>query len=93
MGMITDRNTPQFHQLSGCLVSDDHAGQEARCRGPGLAWLHVVYGCEAGRGVLPIYLKRRWRRLMVEKLTLNDLATALVDIPTVSMPIACSLKM
>jgi hypothetical protein len=29
---------------------------------------------------------------MVEKLTLNDLATALVDIPAVSMPIAQSLK-
>jgi hypothetical protein len=29
---------------------------------------------------------------MVEKLTLNDLATALMDIPTVSMPIARSLK-
>ena len=29
---------------------------------------------------------------MVEKLTLNYLATALVDIPAVSMPIAPSLK-
>jgi hypothetical protein len=29
---------------------------------------------------------------MVEKLTLNSLATALVDIPAVSMPIALSLK-
>jgi hypothetical protein len=29
---------------------------------------------------------------MVEKLTLNSLATALVDIPAVSMPIAPSLK-
>jgi proteasome lid subunit RPN8/RPN11 len=27
---------------------------------------------------------------MVEKITLNDLATALVDIPAVSVPIACS---
>ncbi len=33
-----------------------------------------------------------WRRLMVEKLTFNLRATALVDIPSVSMPIACSLK-
>ncbi len=29
---------------------------------------------------------------MVEKLTFNSQATALVDIPAVSMPIACSLK-
>ena len=28
---------------------------------------------------------------MVEKLTLNSLATALVDIPAVGMPITCSL--
>jgi hypothetical protein len=33
---------------------------------------------------------RRW--LMVEKLTFNFLATALVDIPAVSMPMPCSLK-
>jgi hypothetical protein len=37
-GFITNRNTPQFHQLSGWLV----AGEEARYGGPGLAWLHVV---------------------------------------------------
>jgi hypothetical protein len=35
---------PQFNQLSGWLVSDDPAG----CGGPGLTWLHVVCGCEAG---------------------------------------------
>jgi hypothetical protein len=29
---------------------------------------------------------------MVEKLTVNSMATALVDIPAVSMPIAHSLK-
>ena len=38
----------QFHQLSGWLVSDDTASAEARCGGPGLAWLHMVCGCEAG---------------------------------------------
>jgi hypothetical protein len=27
---------------------DDHAGEEAACGGPGLAWLQVVCGCEAG---------------------------------------------
>jgi hypothetical protein len=37
-------------------------------------------------------LKQHWRRLMVEKLTLNSLATALVDIPAVCMPIVLSLK-
>ena len=31
-------------------------------------------------------------RLLVRKLTLNSLATALVDIPAVSMPITCSLN-
>ncbi len=42
--------------------------------------------------VLPNSLKRFWRRLMVEKWTLNSRATALVDIPAVRMPIARSLK-
>ncbi len=43
-------------------------------------------------GVQQNYLKRLWRRLMVEKWTFNSQATALVDIPAVSMPIAHSLK-
>ncbi len=42
--------------------------------------------------VLPNSLKCLWRRLMVEKLTFNSRATALVDIPAVSMPIARTLK-
>ncbi len=42
--------------------------------------------------VLPNSLKRLWRWLMVEKWTFNSQATALVDIPAVSMPIARSLK-
>ncbi len=42
--------------------------------------------------VLPNSLKCLWRWLMVEKLTFNSRATALVDIPAVSMPIARSLK-
>ena len=33
-------------------------------------------------------ISRHWRWLMVEKGTFNYLATALVDIPPVSMPIA-----
>ncbi len=42
--------------------------------------------------VLPNSLKRLWRRFMVEKWTFNSRATALVDTPAVSMPIARSLK-
>jgi hypothetical protein len=38
------------------------------------------------------FSKQHWRRLMVEKSTLHFLATALVDIPAVSMPNICSLK-
>ncbi len=37
-----------LQQLSGWLVSDDLGGEDARCGGPGLVWLHVVCGCEAG---------------------------------------------
>ena len=40
--------------------------------------------------VLPNSLKQHWRRLMVQKLTFNFLATALVNILAVSMPI-CTL--
>jgi hypothetical protein len=43
-------------------------------------------------GVLPNSQKQSWRWLMVEKWTLNNLATALMDIPAVSMPIARPLK-
>jgi hypothetical protein len=46
-GCITDKNTPPFHQLSGWLDSDNPAGEEARCGGPGLVSLHMVCGCEA----------------------------------------------
>ena len=37
---------PQFH-LSGWQVADHPVDEEAECGGPGLAWLHVVCGCEA----------------------------------------------
>ncbi len=37
-----------LQQLSGWLVSDDLGGEDAGCEGPGLVWLHVVCGCEAG---------------------------------------------
>ncbi len=38
----------QTEQLSGWLDSDDLGGEDAGCGGPGLVWLHVVCGCEAG---------------------------------------------
>ncbi len=37
-----------LQQLSGWLVSDDLGGENAGCGGPGLVWLYVVCGCEAG---------------------------------------------
>ncbi len=30
-------------------VSDDLGGEDAGCGGPGLVWLHMVCGCEAGQ--------------------------------------------
>ncbi len=69
-------------------VSDDLGGEDAGWGGPGLVWFPVVCGLD----VQPYSLKRLWRRLMVDKLTFNSQATALVDIPAVSMPIARSLK-
>ena len=41
---------------------------------------------------LPNSLKRCWKLLIAEKLTLNSLATSLVDVPAVSMTIARSLN-
>ncbi len=59
------------------------------------SWAGVVTRGLQLRGrldVLPNSLKHLWRQLMVEKLTFNSRATALVDIPVVNMPIARSLK-
>ncbi len=47
----------------GWLVSDDLGGEDAGCVGPGLVWLHMVCGCEAGWMSLPNSLKRLWRRI------------------------------
>ncbi len=52
----------------------------------------AVVNCELRLDVLPNSLKCLWRPFMLEKLTFNSRATALVDIPPVSMPIARSLK-
>ncbi len=54
--------------------------------------VEVLGWCGLRLDVLPNYLKRLWRWLMVEKWLLNSWATALVDIPAVSMPITRSLK-
>ncbi len=81
-----------LQQLSVWLISDDLGDKDAGCGGPGLVWLHVVCGCEAGWMYCQNSLKCLWRRLMVEKWTFDSWATALVDLPAVSKPIACSLK-
>ncbi len=43
-----------LQQLSGWLVSDDLRGEVAGCGGPGLVWLHVVYGCTAKLSETPL---------------------------------------
>ncbi len=48
-----------LQQLSGWLVSDDLGGEDTGCGGPGLVWLHVVCGCEAGW----MYCKILWNTL------------------------------
>ncbi len=68
----------QNHDQSGWLVSDDLGGEDAGCGGPGLVWLHMVCGCEAGRMSCQIL----WNAFgdgygMVEKLTFNSRTTAL----------------
>ncbi len=56
-----------------------------------LGWCGYTWSAVMRRlDVLPNSLKCLWRRLMVENLTFNSRATALVDIPAVSMPITPS---
>ncbi len=64
-----------LQQLSGWLISDDLGGEDAGYGGPGLVWLHVVCGCEAGWMYCLNSLKHLWRRLMVKKWTFNSWAT------------------
>ena len=54
------------------------------------SWRGYTLWCQLD--ILPKPLKWRWRQFMVEKWTLNSLATALVDIPAVSMTIAHSVN-
>ncbi len=84
-----------LQQLSGWLVSDNLGSEDAGCGGPRLLWLHEVCSYDGlciMLDIMPNSLKRLWRRLMLEKLTFNSWATALVGIPAVSMPITHSLK-
>jgi hypothetical protein len=37
-----------FMSCPGGLSHTIPAGEEAECGGPGLVWLHIVYGCDAG---------------------------------------------
>ncbi len=59
-----------------------------------LGWCGYTWscGCETGLDILPNSLKRLWRRLMVDKWTLNSWATALVDIPAASMQLHAPSK-
>ncbi len=57
-----------------------------------LGWCGYTWSEVVRLGVMPNSLKRLWKRLMVEKWTFNSRATALEDIPAVSMLIARSLK-
>jgi len=83
------------NQLQHIIVDDTSTAPagcgDAGCGGPGLVWVHMMWG---RLDVLTISLKRLWRRLMVEKWTFNSMATALVDIPAVSewMCLGCSGK-
>ncbi|XP_064863438.1 brain mitochondrial carrier protein 1-like isoform X3 [Oncorhynchus nerka] len=52
--------------LSGWLGSDDPAGEEAGCGGPGLAWLHVCR-CEASWTYCQILYNYAGMRLMVDE--------------------------
>ena len=77
-----------LHQLSEWLVSDDPAGEEAGWGGPGLTWLHVVCGCEAGW----TYCQILENDIMVQygmNITFSGNSS---EIPAVIMPIPRSLK-
>jgi hypothetical protein len=65
------------------LVSDDPTGEEAGCGGPGLAWLYMVCSCEA-RWCINKFYKITLEAAYGREINIYSLATALVDIPSVS---------
>jgi hypothetical protein len=81
-----------------CKPTVSSAGLRRSHRGRSWMWrswaVMVTHGLRMwGRlDVVPNSLKQHWRLLMLEKWTLHSLATALVDIPAVGMPIARSIK-
>ena len=82
---------PQFHQLSRWLVSRRSILQVKKLDVEFLGWC----GYTRSAVVRPVGCTPKFSKtteLMVETLTLHSLATALVDIAAVSMPIARSLK-
>ena len=80
----------QYHNLTATMEHSVHNVDISKPLAHMLAymWSAIVRSI----GQLPNSQIWHWRWLIVEKLTFNSLATALVDIPAVSMPIARSLK-
>ena len=83
------------------------AVSDSFCRNSLVVQTHIFISCPGGWshtipqvkkldvrpvGCTATFSKPTWRQLMVDKLTLNSLGTALVDIPAVSMTISHSLK-
>lgn len=60
-----------LQQLSPWLDSYNPNGEAAAFGGPGLLWLHVICGCEAGSATAKF-----WRWLMEQKWAINSCATA-----------------
>ena len=97
--MVADEwhdNGPQdLFTASLCIKIANDKMQLFSFKKPGvevLGWRGDMKAAVVWLEVLSNSLKQCWRWLMVEKLTFNSLATALVNIPGANMPIADSLK-